>query len=447
MAAQNDTDPRATPDQSAAGFSIRGRDTDVPVAAGPPEPARRAERLDPAKLRGLIATNLGASVAFAAMYSTQPVLPQIGREFHVDAATAGLTLLAVTFALAFASLGAGRIADRFGSRRVMITSGIALTVLSALAAVAPTFPLLVATRAAQGLVVPGLIVAGLAYLHNELPASWRGRVSGFYIATNTLGGLVGRLGVGLLVDALTWRGGLALIAGVVALGTLILVFGMPRPTPVRDAGGQPAPARDGAPLRVIARRLWWAPLIGGTVFFPFLSIFTYTPYRLEGAPFLLSPSSANLFYLVYALGAIASPLAGQLSDRIGRRPTIYLGLAVCVLGLAASLVNLLGAALLALALVCVGSLSAHVVANASVSDGANVLGAHARATALSLYTTGFYIGGGLGAFIPGFGWEQWGWPGVVVPCAIAAACAALCALKTPLRSRLDIPDIEPVAIP
>ena len=65
--------------------------------------------------------------------------------------------------------------------------------------VAPTFALLVAVRAAQGLVVPGIIVAGLAYLHNDLPARWRGRVSGFYIATNTLGGLVGRLGVGLLV--------------------------------------------------------------------------------------------------------------------------------------------------------------------------------------------------------------------------------------------------------
>ena len=69
------------------------------------------ERLEPGRLRGLIATNIGASVAFAAMYSTQPVLPQIGHDFHVDAATAGLTLLSVTFGLAAASLGAGRMAS------------------------------------------------------------------------------------------------------------------------------------------------------------------------------------------------------------------------------------------------------------------------------------------------------------------------------------------------
>lgn len=406
----------------------------------------QAERLNPARLRGLIATNVGASVAFAAMYSTQPVLPQIGQEFHVDAATAGLTLLAVTFSLAIASLGAGRIADHFGSRRVMIVCGAILMALSAFAAIAPTFGLLVAIRAAQGLVIPGITISGLAYLHNDLPASWRGRVSGFYIGTNTIGGLIGRLGVGLLVDTITWRGGLALIAGMVALGLLILILGMPR---TASRAQREAEAEEVAPapsLRAIASRLWWAPLIGGFVFFPFITIFTYTPYRLESAPFNLSPSSANLFYLVYVLGAIASLAAGQISDRIGRRLTIYLGLALCAAGLALSFINLLPLALLALALVCSGGLSAHVVANASVSDGANPLGASARATALSLYTMGFYIGGGLGAFIPGYGWENWGWAGVVAPCVVALVGASLCALKTPLRPpRQATADIGPVA--
>jgi MFS transporter, YNFM family, putative membrane transport protein len=337
-------------------------------------------------------------------------------------------------------------------------------------------------RALQGLVIPGITVAGLAFLHNELPPNWRGRVSGIYIATNTLGGLAGRLGVGLLVAAIGWRSGLLLVAFAATAGTVVLAIGMPRghlrgegerfTTEGTEEETTRGPAEDAAsrgervasivtdlhlassmastkavPLRRVFRRLWWAPLIGGTVFFPFLTAFTYTSYRLESAPFALPANSASLFYLVYVFGVVASPLAGQLSDRIGRRPAIWGGLAVTAAGLLISLPNLLQLALVGLALVCVGSLSSHVVANASVSDTANPLGAQARATALALYTVGFYLGGGLGAYLPGFGWARYGWIGVVVPCAVAVLCAVLVAVETPHRARkapaipapLDVP--------
>lgn len=410
------------------------------------------ERLDGRRVRRLLAINLGASVAFTAMYSTQAILPQIGQEFGVSPARAGLTLSAVTLALAFASLGAGRLTDQLGLRRVMLVCSTALAVLSAAVALAPTFPALVGLRALQGVVVPGITVAGLAFLHNDLPAAWRGRVSGFYIAANTIGGLVGRLGVGLSVAVIGWRGGLGLVALLAAGGTAALALGMPRggSHTSADAAGETrgelggeaalvaapeavAGAGSGASLRAVARRLWWAPLLGGTVFFPFLTLFTYTPYRLENPPFNLSAGATSLIYLVYLLGAVASPLAGQISDRIGRRPTILAALALTALGLLLAAVDNLAVAALALAVVCVGSLMAHVVANASTSDGANALGPRARATALSLYTFGFYIGGGLGAFIPGIGWERYRWPGVLVPCAVALLLAALFALRTPTR--------------
>jgi YNFM family putative membrane transporter len=420
---------------------------DTPSAWPVPEPSGAgADRLGRRRLAGIAATNLGASVAFSAMYATQPVLPQIGRDFAIGPAEAGLTLLAVTFGLAFASVVAGQLADRFGSRRVMLACSVALAALCFLVAAAPFFWLLVGLRFAQGLVIPGVTVAGLAYLHNDLPAHWRGRVSGFYISANTLGGLLGRLGVGLSVQAIGWRGGLLLVAFAAIVGTIVLFAGMPR-RPARAVTAERAAPAGPAPVGQIVRRLWWAPLIGGTVFFPFLTVFTYTPYRLENPPFGLAASLTSLAYLVYIPGAIASPLAGQISDRIGRRPTILTGLALTLAGLILSAVNLLPLAVVALGLVCVGSLSAHVVANASVSDSANPLGAQARATALSLYTLGFYIGGGLGSFIPGFGWERFGWLGVLAPCALAVLGAALVSLKTPAQVRKQAHVPSPLDVP
>lgn len=403
-----------------------------PNAISGPVPAHVASapaHLDGERLRSLIITNFSASVAFSAMYSTQPVLPQIGAEFHVSPAQAGLTILAVTVALAFASLSAGRIADAIGTRRMMLICGSLLTALSVAAPLAPTFGWLVALRAAQGLAVPGITVAGLAYLHNELPASWRGRVSGFYIAANTIGGMVGRLGVGLTVEAIGWRGGLGLVAGWVALGTALL-WATPGSQPTVESADTETHHADSPPLPAIMRRLWWAPLIGGTVFFPFLTVFSYSPYRLESAPYNLSPTVTSLIYVLYLLGAVASPIAGNISDRVGRRPTIQVSLLIAGAGLACTLVTVLPVTALGLALVCVGSLMAHVAANAAVSERANPLGARARATALSLYTLGFYIGGGLGSFVPGLALVRFGWTGVVALCVLMAAGAFLCAMAT-----------------
>ena len=412
----------------------------TPSSAAQPQPAS-GDRLDATRLRSLVVVNFAASVAFTAMYETQPILPQIGAEFHVSPAQAGLTLLSVTFGLAVASLGAGQLADRFGARRVMLICGAALTLFSILTPFAPTFAILVALRAAQGICIPGMTVAGLAYLHNELPAAWRGRVSGFYIAANTIGGLVSRLGVGLLVETIGWRGGLGLVAAWVALGVLQLLVISPARRHAAD--GEPAQGHidpASAPeVGVVIRRLWWAPLIGATVFFPFLTIFSYSTFRLEGAPFNLSPTITSLIYLTYILGAIAAPIAGNLSDHVGRRPTIQVALVVCGVGMACSLAPSLVVVMLGLTLVCIGSLMAHVVANASVSQAANPLGAQARATALSLYTLGFYVGGGLGSFLPGLALVRYGWSGVVAMCAVAVVGAALVSLMTPARPEKSAP--------
>jgi YNFM family putative membrane transporter len=191
------------------------------------------------------------------------------------------------------------------------------------------------------------------------------------------------------------------------------------------------------PLASVIRRLWWAPLIGGTVFFPFLTVFSYSTYRLESAPFKLSVSATSLIYLAYILGAIAAPIAGNVSDRIGRRPTIQAALLVCGGGLACSLTTTLALVALGLALVCVGSLMAHVVANAAVSQSANPLGAQARGAALALYTLGFYVGGGLGSFFPGIALVRFGWTGVIALCALALVGAMLCSLATPRRPEPD----------
>ena len=52
-----------------------------------------------------------------------------------------------------------------------------------------------------------------------------------------------------------------------------------------------------------------------------------------------------------------------------------------------------------------------------------------RTSAVGLYVTAFYVGGSMGAFLPGLAWEQAGWPGAIaMVLAVLAAMAVVAAL-------------------
>src|SRR3990172_680732 len=75
------------------------------------------------------ATSLQARVfllvaaTFSTIYLTQPVLPVLREEFAIDAAKASLTVSAVIFGIALATLPFGRLADRFPARPIILIGG------------------------------------------------------------------------------------------------------------------------------------------------------------------------------------------------------------------------------------------------------------------------------------------------------------------------------------
>ena len=70
--------------------------------------------------RGRLALYAGTVSAYADMYLTQPVLPDLSREFGVGPARAGLTVSAVVLAIAAASSFYGPLSDALGRKRVMV---------------------------------------------------------------------------------------------------------------------------------------------------------------------------------------------------------------------------------------------------------------------------------------------------------------------------------------
>ncbi|MFN8482959.1 MAG: MFS transporter [Anaerolineae bacterium] len=376
--------------------------------------------VDQARQRwAMFALYAAAVVVFGDMYLTQPILPILSQEFDIAPATAGLSVSAVVLLIAFASLGYGPLSDSLGRKPVMVWSTALLTVPTLLCALAPTFGVLLIFRALQGLFIPGLTAVAVAYLGDLVDHRALGAAVGGWIAANVAGGLVGRVGSGLITDVAGWRAAFAVFAVLTLLTAIGMALALPRDG--RHAHGDWRAAYRGMAALLRYRRLVGAFIIGGGLFFGFLGFFTYLPYYLTGAPFYLSPGLVSLAYLSYLAGVIVSPIAGRLSARVSRRRLIAVGLAVAMLGIALTLIPVLPVIVVCLFVLCSGMFTAQAVTPAFV----NILAPHSKGGANALYIVFYYVGGTLGGVVPGLAWQSVGWGGVAAVCLAAFVIALL----------------------
>jgi len=131
------------------------------------------------------------------------------------------------YALAFGSLLllGGRVGDLFGRKRTFLGGLIAFAVASAIGGAAPSFGVLVASRALQGVAGAMLAPAALGTLVTTFrdPRD-RGRAFGVFGTVAVAGGAVGLILGGVLTEYLSWRWVMyvnVLFAAVAAAGAII----------------------------------------------------------------------------------------------------------------------------------------------------------------------------------------------------------------------------------
>ncbi len=361
----------------------------------------------------------GTVAAYADMYVTQPVLPLLAEEFGVGAAEAGLTVSAVVLAIAVASTAYGPLSDAIGRRRVMAGATALLAIATLACALAPSFAALVALRAAQGALVPGMTAVSVAYAGDRFQARDLPAVVAGIIAASVVGGLVGRVLAGAIAAHLGWRAAFALFAAGTAIAAALLRRGLVEGA-ARERRGIAA-AWAGMLGHLRDPRLVGAYLVGGSLFFGWIGIFTYLPFHLSAAPYALSTAAVSSVYLVYAAGVPASRLAGRLSGRVPPRRLIAIGLALEAAGMVALLAGPLPLVVAGLVVMVFGTFTAQAIAPAFV----NVTATSAKGGASALYLTAYYVGGTLGSVLPGLALQGAGWPGVVLGCAGAVGVALL----------------------
>ncbi len=350
---------------------------------------------------------VGAGAMFATMYSTQAILPEIGREFAVTPSQAGLTVSVLVLSLVIGSWVWGPLSDRVGRRRCLIIASALLVPATIAVAASPSFPALIGSRIAQGLIMPGLLAVGLPYVSEVFVPMVGARAMGWYMGSLIAGGLVGRLGVAQLSGITNWRFALGTLAVLPLVAVVVMARGLPAAPPIH---------RDGRRGRIANRRVWAATMTGPSLFFVFVGIYSYISYRLEDAPFDLSATQGSLIFALWVVGVVA-PLAGRWAERVGWGTVALTGALTAVVGVAVAYPDWLPTIVIGLALVTIGMFT--VVTAAPIGVG-GAIGVRPGA-ASALYYSVYYTAGSLGAYLPGLAWEAAGWPGVTGVVGIALA--------------------------
>lgn len=370
--------------------------------------------------------------AFLDLYAPQSVLSDLAGEFRIAPSDAGGIIGVTTLAVAAAAPFAGIVADRFGQRRTILVAIFALVPVTALLAAVQNLDQMLVLRFAQGLLLPAIFSSAISFTAENWSASEAADVTGLYVLGSVLGGFSGRFLTALAAEQFGWRGGFLGLTAVTMLAAAALWAWLPqrprRGTVTRSPG-------IGAFLDHLRNPAILATCaVGASMLFANVATFTYIDFRLARPPFSLGATERGLIFVVYLIGAVATPMSGSLIRGLGRRWALGLAVGLGAIGMIATLADSIPVVVAGLAFFVTGVFIAQTASLSYVGQTAR----HNKTTAVGLYVGCYYIGGSLGAIVPGWFWNSAGWPGCVA-LVVATTAAATAIAMVAWRERGTVP--------
>lgn len=325
------------------------------------------------------ATGLLASLALAtllpslAISSANVALPTLAGAFDASFAQTQWVVLAYLLATTSLIVGAGRLGDLMGRRRLLLAGVALFTAASVLCALAPNLPVLIAARALQGAGAAAMMALAMALASAALPKNRTGRAMGLLGAMSAVGTALGPSLGGVLIGALGWP---AVFAANLPLGLLAFALAwrcLPADAGPRGAAGFDLPGTlwlalalaayalamtlHAGLLAVAALGLWAflrtearaaSPLVplaslrdpalraslamNALVSAVMMATLVVGPFHLSGALGLGAAAVGAWMSIGPVASAVSGVPAGRLVDRFGARRMALSGLVAMALG-------------------------------------------------------------------------------------------------------------------
>lgn len=360
---------------------------------------------------------------FAQLYYFQPLLPDLAQEFGLSASHSSLAISFSTLGMVVGLFTAMFVADSIPRKKLISAALLSSAVFSVICSYSPSFFLLVALSALKGFLLSGATSVSLAYISEEVQPRNKGKITGFYIAGNALGGMGGRVISSYLSSEFSWR-----IASV-SIGVLCAIFAIsflifsPRSVNFK-------PKRESFKSLIVSNlhlivsvKLIPFYLIGSLMLGIFVSLYNYLGFYLVKEPFNFSPYLIHYIYFMYLFGVFGSIATAKLTALYNHFKILKTIIALSVAGLLLLYINNFWIVTLGLAIFTFNFFVVHVICNRIVSD----YNLQKRSVTISIYLLFYYMGSSVwgsatGVVLDHFGW-QWFIAGLILLTFILYAIA------------------------
>ena len=337
----------------------------------------------PAKWWVMLGVGLGVLMFTLDTSIVNIALPTLVKTFETTFATIQWIVLSYLLVVTTLVLGAARLGDMIGKKRLYLGGLIVFTISSLLCGLAPDVGWLIGFRALQGMGAVMISALGAAIVTEAFPSSERGRALGIIGAVVSLGIALGPTVGGLLIGLFNWRMiflvnvPIGIFASFVVahyvpanshpfvgqrfdwVGSIVMTIALVTfalgMTHGQEAGfGNPvtlgllaiaiislaiflwleshiaSPVLD---LHLFYNRQFSLSLLTGIlVFIVIAGTIFIIPFFLELVLHYSTPHTGVLLAVSPVLGGIVAPFSGNLSDRFGTRIISLVGLVLMVIG-------------------------------------------------------------------------------------------------------------------
>lgn len=285
-----------------------------------------------------------AAAYFFSDYLARVSIGVMGRElqisFEVSAGALGLLSSFFYYPYIVMQMPVGLMVDRY-SIRLLLTSMSFVTALGCVVFGSATNLWWAGLgRGLIGFSAAFAFVSALRLAASWFPAERLGLLAGLTQALGMWGAAFGEAPVALIMSYLSWRNTMYLIAVLFCLlAVLILFFVQDRPSSsFKNLKKQSKPSTSSQPLSVLKSlkmvllnsQTWLVALYAGFLFAPSAVIAElWGPSYLEYGRGLSKHAAAFATGLIFIGWGIGGPIAGWLSDKLGKRKPVMYGSAVC----------------------------------------------------------------------------------------------------------------------